>query len=364
MKFLAKNILLPEDETLLNNINEAATRLFNKLIQLNIKTLEISEYNKKYLGRYLAALESILITYSYILAWTITNSKISIKDFVLIDYGGGSGMLSLLAKELGVGLVVYNDIYEMSCRDSRTIAKGINNEANYYINGEIDDVIEFLESQSLSCNAIASHDVIEHIYNVDYFIKKISHLSDDPYKIVMSTGANPYNPYLRRKLMRKQKIFEYQDRAIQSGHKTGHTSKAYFSIRKEIITAMAPELTDVEIYKLTKASRGLIETDIKKLINKYLATGQIPHPPEHPTNTCDPYTGNWAEHLMDISQLKDILTSAGFNVQILSGYYDGSSNNAIKQSFGKILNPMIRFLNSKGLIIAPYITIYAEKEKF
>lgn len=362
MKFISKHALLPKDNTLLNNVDEAAERLFHKLIQIDLNILNISEYNKKYLSKYFSALASILRTYCDILSCSVAFSNTPLKDFVLIDYGGGSGMLSLLAKELGIGKVLYNDIYEISCQDARTVARAINNEADFYICGDIDDVISFLKSNSLHCDSITSHDVIEHIYDIEDFFEKISCLSDFPYKIVMATGANPYNPNIRRKLMRKQKEFEYKDQEKKTGYKEGYTSRAYFKVRKEIITNRAPGLTIHEIDQLTKASRGLIESDIQELVDKYLATGNVPQLPAHPTNTCDPYTGNWAEHLMDIKRLQIILAKAGFNVRILSGYYDGSSNKAIKIFIGRILNYIISMLDEKGLFLAPFLTIYAEKK--
>ncbi|MBA7485996.1 hypothetical protein ES707_21548 [subsurface metagenome] len=64
-----------------------------------------------------------------------------------LDYGSGSGMLYLLAKQLGIGTVVYNDIYDVSCHDAKIIAKSIGNEADYYVQGNIDDVIIFFRKK-------------------------------------------------------------------------------------------------------------------------------------------------------------------------------------------------------------------------
>ncbi len=69
------------------------------------------------------------------LAWSLAKSVTQIRKFVFLDYSGGLGMLSLLAKELGVGTVIYNDIYDVACRDSKLIAESVGNEANYYVQG-------------------------------------------------------------------------------------------------------------------------------------------------------------------------------------------------------------------------------------
>ena len=63
--------------------------------------------------RKLANLTSNLQLYSYILELALNQPDVSINEFTFLDYGSGSGILCLLAKELGIGTVVYNDIYDV-----------------------------------------------------------------------------------------------------------------------------------------------------------------------------------------------------------------------------------------------------------
>ena len=60
----------------------------------------------------------------------------------------------------------------------------------------------------------------------------------------------------------------------------------------------------------------------------------LPAAPVHPTNTCDPRTGNWAEHLMDLGTLRKKLAARGFESRILTGYYGSSTNPARTAPFG------------------------------
>lgn len=69
-------------------------------------------------------------------------------------------MLSLLAKECKIGTVIYNDIYDVSARDAEIIGKAIGDQADYYIPGDVNDVIDFLKEKSIKCNTIANYDVI------------------------------------------------------------------------------------------------------------------------------------------------------------------------------------------------------------
>ena len=345
----------------INLVNRAAARLYDKLNNLDLLDLSISDYNKKYFGNYLKTLKSTLQRYSYLLLLSINKSAVFLKDFVFLDYGAGSGILSLLAKELGIGTVIYNDIYDISCRDAQVIAKAIGNEADYYIAGDIDQVIVTLQEQSLICNAIASYDVIEHIYNVDYFIQSIPKILKTQGKIVMETTANPLNPLINWQRIKAQKQCEYQDRLAEYGHKQIDTLKSYFSIRKEIIAQYAENLQTSEIDLLAKKTRGLIKKDIIIATDKYLATKELPKELNHPTNTCDPFTGNWAEHLIKPKYWESMLDNLKFSTTILGGYYSLGSQG-IKEAIKRILNLLISLFQQKNIALSSSYIIYAIKQ--
>ena len=364
MKLMYSYALLPNDEKLLDDVNSAAKRLFIKLKDFDVKTTTISDYNKNYFGNKLSNLVHELQKCSYILSWSLFKSDINQNDFVFLDYGGGSGMLSLLAKEFGV-TVIYNDIYDVSCKDAKTIGKLIGNQADYYIEGDIDNVIEFMEKKSIQFNSIASYDVIEHIYDIDEFLHKLNHLSNNQLTIFMSSGANIYNPLTKRMLMKSQLEIEYRDREIKYGHKERDCTKAYFDVRKNIIQSdlekINEKLSEKEINQLARATRGKIESDIKICVHNYLKTREFPNEPNHPTNTCDPYTGNWAEHLLDQRHLIKLLSSTNFKGDILSGYY-GYNKNSIKNIISKFLNFCIRVFKKQGIRIAPFYTVCGKFE--
>lgn len=360
MNFFFNGAILPKEIELMNDINEAATRLHSKLKQLDINSLDISDYNKRYLGNHIINIISTLHKYSYILSWSVADTDVPLERFVLVDHGGGSGILSLLAKEFGIGTVIYNDIYDISCRDAKIVGLAIENEANYYVHGDIDAVADFLRAKSLYITAIASYDVIEHIYDIEGFLTDLSSLSRRPFSVVMASGANSFNPIKRKRFMHQHVEIEYKDHEKKWGHKERDCLQAYFNARKDIISTHAPSLSDTEIDCIARATRGLIKPEIEDCVDEYLITGKISREPDHPTNTCDPYTGNWAEHLMDIDHLSKILVAAGFEVDIMSGYY-GNSNNILKRLIGSILNFIISLLKNKGLIFAPFFIIYAKK---
>lgn len=360
MKYFYKQAGLPQDRALLERIDAAAAQVQDKVARLDVNGLAISDYNKRYLKTYQNSLQSVLQRYAYLLAWTLDAPSVPLEQFVLVDYGGGSGIFSILAKALGVGTVIYHDIYDVSCQDARVVAQAIGQEAAHYVHGDLDELLTFLKQNGVSIHALASNDVLEHIYDVPGFFEKLSRL-EGHYTILMMSGANNRNPLVRRKIMQEHLDYEYRTRQKVWGHKERDALKAYFDIRKAMITAYAPTLASEEVERLGKATRGLMEPEIGRVVDSYQKTGVISRQPTHASNTCDPYTGNWAEQLLDIGDLKKALGSFGFQVKILPGYYGGASRNAVKVMAGRALNLFIANLGGIGLMAAPAFAIYARK---
>jgi hypothetical protein len=329
---------------------------------LDLENLGISEYNQRYLGGKLNNIIGELQVCSYLVAWALIDNAIPFKHFTFVDYGGGSGVLSLLAKELGIERVIYNDIYDVSCNDTQLVAQAIGININDYVCGDIDELIAYLNQQSLSINAIASYDVIEHIYDIEGYLKKLRFLSDQFFSVVFATGGgNIHNPIIRWQNRRLQLQCEYIDREKKWGHKERDALESYFGIRKTIIADYEPQLTLQEVEKLAKSTRGLMKPDIEKCLDEYKQTKNISYKPKHPTNTCDPYTGNWAEHLMHSEYLENILRKEGFEVEILNGYWK-YSNKAYGRMLGNTVNLLIKHLGKKGLFLSPYYIVYAKKQ--
>jgi 2-polyprenyl-3-methyl-5-hydroxy-6-metoxy-1,4-benzoquinol methylase len=364
MKFIYNYTHLPKNTQLLTNINSAACRLYEKLKVLNINTLNISDYNKRYIGKKFENLISSLQLYSYLLSLTVDKTEIPKNKFTLIDYGGGSGLLSLLAKELGIETVIYNDIYDVSCKDAKIIGKHIGNAADFYIQGEIEELIDFVKKRKINCNAIASYDVIEHIYDIEDFFRKIPLLSNEELTIVMASGANIFNPRRRKLIIKQQREAEYFDRQEKWGHKERDCLKSYLEVRKEIISDYIRDankkLSEKEIDKLAKKTRGKKTEDILECVEDYFKNGTYPPEPKHPTNTCDPYTGNRTEDLFNPYILKKILDNRGFKARIFSGYY-GYYKNPIKQLAANSLNRIIGLLRTQGIRLAPFYIVYGHK---
>jgi 2-polyprenyl-3-methyl-5-hydroxy-6-metoxy-1,4-benzoquinol methylase len=365
MKFNYKSAKLPKNKSLINNINDASAIVYEKLENYDVnKNGDISDYNKRYFGNLISNESSIfnaLQKYSYLLIWVLADVSIPLNKIIFMDYGGGHGMLALLAKAAGIGTVIHNDIYEISCKDAQCIGNDLDLAADYYIPGDIDDVINFRDERDISINAIANYDVIEHIYDIEDFLNKLKLLSNSFQSVFFASGANELNPRINKKLRQQHLYFENHDRDFKAGRKPTDETRALIEVRKKIISETSLDLNSKEIDQLSELTRGMIIDEIKQAVTNYINTGNLPNKPSHPTNTCDPYTGNWFEHLMDPFQLKNILINNGYDTEVIPGYYGASENfsyNVVKS----ILNIMISFNKTMGLRISPFYSIRGFKK--
>lgn len=358
MRYLPQHAVLPDSIDTLRRVEDAAQTLAARLRTLRVEELDISEYNKRYIGQYLAELDAVVQRYAFVLAWGLAPGELAgRKPSVLLDYGGGSGMMSMLARAAGTPVVIYDDIYDVSCRDASILAEKIGLRADEYVHGELDEAIAFVRARNLDVDVVANNDVIEHIYDIETFLRRLRELSRGPLTVSLATGANQQNPHIRRGLQSLQRERELRDRPRDWGHKDCDSLRSYFNIRSDIIRARATRLTPAQIHSLAEATRGLIRRDIEKVVDSYLNDGLLPVVPLHATNTCDPETGSWAEHLMDAAWLRAVLAQSGFQACTIPGPY-GSRSNAVKQMAVRILDVAISKLRNRALPLSPFLVLH------
>ena len=345
---------------LTKRLEAAANSLFSDLKNIRPSDLNISEHSKRYLTSKLQNLESILTRDAYVIAGIFSESPKSLEDIIFIEYGGGTGFLSLLARKLGIGTVIYNDIDDVICRDAQRIAHILGSDADYYVQGDIDDLIAFCDRYKLKCDGMSSYDVLEQIYDIDDFCKKLHLLSHEGTVMLHSTGANMFSYPYTKFISKKQIAAETKDRESERGQRNRDCLLAYSKVRGQIIRDYASNLNDDEIKQLVTNTRGLMQEDVIKCVAQYTDSKQFPKLIEHPTNTCDPYTGNWMEHLMNPYYLAETLSFNGFDTKVLPGYW-GTSNQFIEDIIAHMLNFAIRISSlHAGLYFSSFYSIYAK----
>jgi len=343
-------------------INSAKDRLYKKLVNLDLAKISISEYNQRYLTNYISNLKNVLDTYGRLLSLSCKSSETSFENCILVDYGGGSGLISYLAKEAGFKTVVYCDIYNISCKDVGVISGILETQIDHIVCGDVRELVQYLKENEISIDAVVSYDVLEHIYDVETHFKQLSLISDKEFKVVYASAANIANPRYVHWVKKKQYEAEYLEKEKKWGFKDGNSLPAYFEIRKKIIKEYAPILDDLQIEMLATNTRGLITQDIEKCVNEFNQKGEISYIPLHPSNTCDPYTGNWCEQLLDFSRLEMILKNEGFEVKIIPGVYN-INGSLPKKILKGTLNMIINKVGFKGMALAPYYIVLGVSRK-
>lgn len=349
---------LPGSPALAAAVEQAAQRLARKLVALRLEALPISPYIRRHLRLKIDSLDAYLQLYSFILIWSLADIDTPLDQLTLCDYGAGSGVLGMLAKELGVGTVIYNDIYDLACRDAGTVGRTLNCEADSYIHGDLTELARWTKSAGVQISSIVSYDVIEHVYDVVDFHRQLAGVAAD--SVVMASGANPFNLSIRRNLTRQHHQFEYSDRPAREGHKDRDTLRSHLAVRREIIREMGLELPEQDIEKLARGTRGRNREDIVRAVRQFQHTGKLPVP-SHPTNTCDPYTGNWQEQLINPFTLAQALASGGCSARVVAGYYSCASPSSVRRFAKRCANIAIRATGAGGLLLSPFYMVCGRK---
>lgn len=322
----------------------AATRIHERLSKAGVGAPAMDAgYRERFYRRHHRVLEGKLRLCARHVIRAVSGSPKPLDRVRFLDHGGGLGFMGLVAKELGLGTVLYNDIDPLFLDAAQGIAMIAGVAADEYIVGDVEDLVPALGNVPL--DAMVSYDVIEHIYNLDTFLEAFCSAPCRPERFFLSSGANMYNPrYLRFVI------------PVQRGRELLNSAK-----RIQIIRDTGSGLTEEQIVLLTRKTRMLIRNEIESVVERYLATGQVQLPRKtganahdpFGTNTVDPESGWWAEHLIRPSYFRGVFAKFGYRTRIWPGYYEGR---------GSFVNPILRVLGgTAGLPIAAYYSVDAQR---
>ncbi len=341
-------------------IDDAIERLFIKLKKIDVEAIDISAYNKHYLLRYKNNFIFYMALYKQLMIKAINKLSRPVSEYVFVDYGGGCGMLSFLAKETGFKMVIYNDVYEVSVIDAFKIASTINIPINYFISGDAKAFVMEMNIKNLKPDLICSFDVLEHIYDWKLWIKNIITINNS-FSLLFMTSANTANPVIRRRLKKIHYQTEYIGFKEDEGWKESDVSVSFINERKKIINATGFNLSYDEINMLAKQTRGLMKIDIEKAVTDYVQTGKLNYQPDNTTNTCDPYTGSWSENLININELKTFTLDNYLDVTITNAYYSYSENK-LMNILKYFLNGLITIFGRNSLFFSPVYVLEIDKK--
>jgi 2-polyprenyl-3-methyl-5-hydroxy-6-metoxy-1,4-benzoquinol methylase len=328
-------------------INEKAEKLYLSLKELPLEHLDLSELSKSYFkGCHQQRNFFSVQTAAELLYRSIILKGKPVEETIIMDYGAGVGSLYLLAKMIGCKMVVYNDIMAEMTDAAEKVANYLKITIDLYITADHSGTIEQLNEEGISCDIILSRNVVEHIYDLNDFYKKMSAGQPDAL-IYFSTTAN------------------YQNPAMLLFHKRLHKKheQVFMPVRKKIISSKLNAISSDELERLAIATRGLAMQDLDNAIEMYRVNGVLPNPDIHYSNTCNPENGVWSEHILPVEDYEKIIATKGYNLTILPAFWDTHYSSALKNIVGKMMNFLTGLFGNKGgLKTTAFIYIIAEKK--
>jgi len=329
--------------------NSQIETLHKDLLNIDLESIDIKDYTRFYLIKYLTNLKYELKLNSEILLAVVSNLEQDLSKLTLLDFGSGIGMISFLASRVGIGKVIQIDNNAEVLNDSKTLARAL----------EIPNIQQFnslemlLNSKdSISIDGVISRDVIEHVYDLNSLFKLLNRLPENRI-MVHNTSANMYNLWLKKYFRR---IHETYENELVINERDGSKCTSYSDQRKEYLLERFDSLNSSDISELVRRTKGLTFQLMDKLNHDELL---LLNPAD--TNTCDPKSGNWAERLLPLDEYRKLGDSVGYSLTIKSG-----SVNDFNGGFSSLLKKGLNWTNQRnitGPALWPCLSLIYKKDK-
>ncbi len=319
--------------------------LKKRLAQVNLGQFDEMPDFKEYLRIYVEDMDSILPRYVYILA-KFTATKTS--DLNLLDFGGGCGILSLLAKLCNIRFVCYLDIDQEMVKGAEELANLLKVPVDRFLLGSYEDIEDCCP---YNFDIIANYDVLEHIYNPLEAFSSLKKVLKKEGEIFMASGANKYHPVINFMCRKRHRVWENEG---------SHKRDAHLNIRRNIIKEAFPNLSEEEINNSAKMTRGLRRDDVIRAAGDYLKYGTRFHLGDR-TNTCDPRDGNWSENLINFYSLSCRLRSHFKKVEVGPGFYAESTPKfvaPVEKPDDRLVKILYPFLRIMAIELAPLLNLF------
>jgi 2-polyprenyl-3-methyl-5-hydroxy-6-metoxy-1,4-benzoquinol methylase len=281
---------------------------------------------------------SYLQVYAYILAQVVPPGR-DPNSLRLLDYGGGWGLISMLAAEAGFGSVTYLDIHPGVCTVTRIVSE--------ILGLRLDEIIIGSERSLLTLksafDAVVSSDVLEHIYSPSALFQSLQWCCSKGALVFLHTGANPKNLYQRWTLTRLHRSHE----------------RRILADRRQVLTEEFPQLRPFDLERLAAATRGRNRDDVIEAGKTFLNDGSLPSP-DHPSNTCE-LSGYWLERMMNPYELSKELAGRGFSTAVLQSFWGLGRTQGLARLAKHALNAASATSVALGLRTTFYYGIFARK---
>lgn len=323
-----------------HDIRQTGAALAARLKAIDYERLPISDYNKRYIARLKPALTYYMDIYAGCLLQGLEAVGAAPEEITLVDYGGGSGFLSMLAKQAGIGQVIYIDLNPDSVETVRLLQEPAGTGPDVILHGDSDTLADWCTAHRVRPQLLIATDLIEHVYDLSAFFAHLSAI-DSRMQLLFTTASTPFNPYVKRRLHRLMATWE----------------REYYALRLEEIRRHFPALSPAEAEEAARKSRGLTFPHLRKAVE----SGAYPRL-EDPFNTCDPRNGNWTERILPIETYRSLAKPFGYQVRVGKGFYNTDRPHPVAAFACSLLNALIRISGRAGFLFAPFITLHLRRE--
>lgn len=309
-----------------------------QLRNIDYHQLDISDYSRNYILRLLPNLDYYLDIYSRCLVRLSVIMRKPLSEITMVDYGGGHGFLSCLAKYRGAKQVIYIDFNPQAVKTVQAVAEQLGYGPDVMLQGDAATLRRYCAEHNITPDAVLGMDVIEHIYRLEDFFADIHEINPEM-AMLFTTGSTPFNKRVVKRLQQVM-VLDEMGRNGQPG---------FFELRRRAIAQQYPEFTQPELDIWAESTRGLTYADTLKAVETH-----TPNLMDDPYNTCDPATGSWTERILPIATYQDIASSYGWKVTVGNGFY-----NTYRKGPKSIPSRMLNFfLTSKQFrSLAPFIIL-------
>ena len=307
--------------------------MLQALKAIDYSSLPISEYSRQYIQRMLPNMQYYLGIYRRSIDLMIKEIDRKPSEITMVDYGGGHGFLSMTAKQMGIGRVIYVDINPKAVEAVKILSKESGLPPDHIVQGDANTLRRWCEENGITPHALIGMDVIEHIYKLEDFFYDIYAINPSIF-MLFTTGSTPFNPIVKRRL---HKIMRKDENGC------------YRRLRSEFIKQHYPTMPNQKVTYWGEHTRGMTYPDILKAIEN-----NKPQEGIDKYNTCDPATGNWTERILPIKRYKALLKPYNATVVVQKGIYN-RYRQGLKGQISVLTNLLLRLPFTRWM--APYITL-------
>lgn len=339
-----------------STILKNATLLEAQLRQLDISKLNIHSSVSSYFNFDLKKLSYVSECNAFMAYHLLKNYSSKNTNILIIDHGAGIGLFTLLIKKLGLSCICH-DLSEEYLDGIRIIGQNIGLYPDHYVKGDTDALVEYCRLKNLKPTGLASRNVIEHIHDYKDFFQQIKVLSHQEFKMMICTSANPHNPLVKKIHIDIHSKYENLGSNIDMDNPNLNTSNCGMTIRKNLIKKHYPELNSNQLELLARINRGFLEKVILQRTQYFLDTGNLPQKFDHPSNTCDPYTGAWVERLVPVNDFRAAAAAHGFELHVLNGFYNTHYSKSYLNFITRILNLILKIVPDGFTFLSPFLAM-------